>query len=355
MTRFPYDQFSKDYFQELLQPLGKVETSLKVPAEIREIDIYFTPSPESTANTPDLGLLGQFANTSALFEPFRNPATRTEIRSCINKLLDIFAKLDRQAKTEGRSLSETELPRLWIICPTVSKTILNGFRAYEDKKWGNGVYLLADDLRTAIIAVHKLPRTEETLWLRLLGKGKVKQQALEELQALPVNNPLRAKAIDLLLNLKTTLELRQDIDQEDRDFIMQLSPIYEQRLAEAAEKGQQQGIEIGQQQGIEIGQQQGIEIGQQQGIEIGQRQGIEIGQRQGIEIGQQQGIEIGQQQGIEIGQRAVIENLLRVRFGSLDEELRMIIESISQLAPEEFTPLLLQLSREQLLDRFRRV
>ncbi|WP_342745961.1 hypothetical protein [Brunnivagina elsteri] len=46
MTRFPYDQFAKDYLKELLQPLGKVETSLTVPAEIREIDVYFAPSPK---------------------------------------------------------------------------------------------------------------------------------------------------------------------------------------------------------------------------------------------------------------------------------------------------------------------
>lgn len=43
MTRFPYDQFAKDYLKELLQPLGEVETSRKVPAEIREVDVYFVP------------------------------------------------------------------------------------------------------------------------------------------------------------------------------------------------------------------------------------------------------------------------------------------------------------------------
>ncbi len=51
--------------------------------------------------------------------------------------------------------------------------------------------------------------------------------------------------------------------------------------------------------------------------------------------------------------RTVIENLLQVRFGSLDRELSTIIESISRLSPQEFTPLLLQLSREELLNRFR--
>jgi len=53
------------------------------------------------------------------------------------------------------------------------------------------------------------------------------------------------------------------------------------------------------------------------------------------------------------GEQLVVENLLRFRFGSLDEELSAIIEPLLALPPEEFTPLLVQLSREELLARFR--
>jgi hypothetical protein len=41
-------------------------------------------------------------------------------------------------------------------------------------------------LRTAIVVIHQLPETSETLWLRLLGRGSVQEQALIELQALPL-------------------------------------------------------------------------------------------------------------------------------------------------------------------------
>ncbi|MEM7714421.1 MAG: hypothetical protein AAF349_12750 [Cyanobacteria bacterium P01_A01_bin.68] len=44
--------------------------------------------------------------------------------------------------------------------------------------------------------------------------------------------------------------------------------------------------------------------------------------------------------------------MLRIRFGSLDEELSTIIEPLLSLSTEEFTPLLLQLSREELIERF---
>jgi hypothetical protein len=58
------------------------------------------------------------------------------------------------------------------------------------------------------------------------------------------------------------------------------------------------------------------------------------------------------QEGRQEIQRSVIENLLKVRFGSLDDELNVIIEPLLRLSPEEFTPLLIQLSREELLNRF---
>jgi hypothetical protein len=103
MTRFPYDQFAKDYLKELLQPLGKVETSLTVPAEIREIDVYFAPSPQPSTDTIQLGLLGQLANKPALFEPFRNAVKISEIRSCMNKLFYLIADIERQNKRNNIS------------------------------------------------------------------------------------------------------------------------------------------------------------------------------------------------------------------------------------------------------------
>ncbi|MBW4623748.1 MAG: hypothetical protein KME17_30855 [Cyanosarcina radialis HA8281-LM2] len=61
------------------------------------------------------------------------------------------------------------------------------------------------------------------------------------------------------------------------------------------------------------------------------------------------------EQGIQQGQRAVVENLLRTRFGELDVELSAIVDSLLALPSEEFAALLLQLSgisREKLLARF---
>ncbi|WZI66980.1 MAG: hypothetical protein HEQ19_21775 [Gloeotrichia echinulata CP02] len=64
-------------------------------------------------------------------------------------------------------------------------------------------------------------------------------------------------------------------------------------------------------------------------------------------------IQEGEQRGLQQGERLVVENLLKVRFGELDNDLQAIIAALLALPPEEFTPLLLQLSREELIARFR--
>ncbi|MBV9387928.1 MAG: hypothetical protein JOZ78_16015 [Chroococcidiopsidaceae cyanobacterium CP_BM_ER_R8_30] len=51
------------------------------------------------------------------------------------------------------------------------------------------------------------------------------------------------------------------------------------------------------------------------------------------------------QEGVRQGQRVIIENLLKVRFGSLDEQLSKLVEPLLDLSPEESTRLLTQLSR----------
>ena len=66
----------------------------------------------------------------------------------------------------------------------------------------------------------------------------------------------------------------------------------------------------------------------------------------------EQAIQEGIRQGIERERTRMIEDLLTVRFGSIDEELAVIIEPIMALAPQELILLLMQLSREELLARF---
>ncbi|MFY7800049.1 MAG: hypothetical protein ACOVQ3_13915 [Dolichospermum sp.] len=313
MTRFIHDQFAKQYLTELLTPYGQVETSKDITAEVRQIDLLFIPSPQPAQSLEKLGLLGKMATNYAIFEPFRNPVSRSEIRSCIGKLFDVHADLERQAKRNETRINETELAQLWIFTPTASVDILESFNGTLDEtNWGKGIYFLSTGLKTVVVVIHQLPSTPETLFLRVLGRGKVQRQAVEELEALANNSPFLGDIIELVHNLIAVLSTRQrqehDIDQDDQELIMKLSQMYQQQLEEIKKQERQEGLQEGEKRGLD--------------------------------------------RGIERERRAMIESILQVRFGEVDSQLATIINPLIAMKREEFTPLLLQLSREELLARF---
>ena len=249
MTRFIHDKFAKDYLEELLKDYGEVKASEKVSGEIKEIDVLFTPAKQQTSKLQILGLLGRLAENPAIIEPYRNPASSDEICDCILKLLEVKASLRREAKANKIKLQESEIPKLWILTPTISETRLSSFGTIQKEDWLSGVHFLADALRTAIVAIHQLPQTPETLWLRLLGRGSVQSQAIIELQALPLDHPYQKATLELVYNLRENLRVNQELETDDRELIMRLEPLYQRNREQAKEEGRQEGKQEGRQEG----------------------------------------------------------------------------------------------------------
>jgi hypothetical protein len=124
--------------------------------------------------------------------------------------------------------------------------------------------------------------------------------------ALPADDPQRGKILQMLTSWKVRIEMLEPLDSEDEQFSMALSQAY---------------------------------LEWEQATEL---------------RGELRGEQRGEQRGELRGKREVVEALLRVRFGQLDEPLVMIIPQILTLPTEEFTRIILQRSREELLSRFSR-
>jgi hypothetical protein len=308
MTQFPHDQFAKDLFEVLLSPFGTVETDRTITSEVRAIDIYFTPR-NMPLTFPSLGLLLRCAQTGAAFEAFRSPVQDDEIRSTMGKLFNLHEELTRQAKRDQQLPPKTDvLPRLWIITPTLSQEKLRELNVItKEEEWGKGVYLLGNILKTGIIVIHQLPKTPETLWFRVLGRGKVQQNAIDEIAALPANSPYRGDVLELFSTLKVILESRANREPDETELLMKLtqSPLFVEYMERATNEARSQGLET------------------------------------------------GRETGKETERQSIVENLLIVRFGTLDSDLAGIVPNIIQLSPPEFTPLLLNLSQAELIERFK--
>jgi hypothetical protein len=305
MTRQTHDQFAKEYLEELLTPVGTIKKSEKVKSEVQEIDVWFEPFPSPTQENLPLGLLGKIAKTQCLIEPFRNPPSEIEIRSCLLKLYAVHGDIIRRAKRENKNIAESEFPMLWILTPTFSSRMITGLGATEiEEDWVKGVYFLPNILKTAIVVIHQLPENEDTLWLRVLGKGGTQKRAVEELTTLPENNPFRENLLEILADWRKNLELRDNLSREEEEVIMNLSPAYLQQIEDWKQEGKQEGKEEGRQE----------------------------------------------------GQLLLITSLLEGRFGSLDAELSGAVEKIAKFPIAERSQLLLSLgglSREELLERLR--
>ena len=235
------------------------------------------------------------AKNQCLFDPFRNPPPEIEIRSCLLKLYAVHGDVVRKAKRENRNIAESQLPILWILTPTFSSRMIAGLGANEIvEDWVKGVYFLPNILKTAIVVIHQLPENEDTLWLRVLGKGGTQKRAVEELTELPENNPFRENLLEILADWRKNLELRDNLSREEEEVIMNLSPVYLQQIEDWKQEGKQEG------------------------------------------------------------QLSLITSLLEGRFGSLDGELSGVVQKIAKFPISERTQLLLalgNLSREELLQR----
>jgi hypothetical protein len=265
VTTKPFDAFNKSLFRELLSPFGQVIPNMAVAGEERAIDIFFAPAPETVLDPAELGRLAAMLDKPALLEPFRSQLSEAEVCNCLLKLFLVHTESYRQAEREGRSLASDNLPRLWILAASVSERLIGAFGGQMHETWGEGFYFLPTRLRSAIVAIAELPIIPETLWLRLLGRGRTQEDAIAELLLLPERDPRRNSALSLLVSWRISMEVMEQVDSEERRILMALTQAYQEWEQQTKRQGREEGLQQGLQQGLEQGLEQGLGQGLQQG------------------------------------------------------------------------------------------
>ena len=223
MAQNSFDQLSKQYLEEFLAPIGTVQRQYEIPGEAKFVDVWFVPNPDAI-EANDLGLLGRIAQKPCLLEPYRNVPTRTEIRVSVMKL--VWVQEDERRKAQREELPDDELPQLWILAATTSKPLLEEAKGEIKADWMPGVYFMAGILKTAIIAIDQLPETEDTLWLRVLGRDGTQERAIREVLALPPDHPRRNGILRLLISWKVRIDLGEIKDFSGQEAIMALSEAF---------------------------------------------------------------------------------------------------------------------------------
>ncbi|HIK38608.1 MAG: DUF4351 domain-containing protein [Geminocystis sp.] len=246
MSQFSHDEFVKEYIPLLYSEYGEVKAGATLSSQRQEIDILFYPNKPLPSF---LGLLGRIVFDCTVLEVYRNPVVGEQIRSCLGKLIELHNSQRGQARLDNSSTKT--LAFLWIITPTISKSILKQFGAFSPQGWERGVYFLPPGLNTGIIAIHQLPVTDDTIWLRILGRGKVQLEAIRRLQQFPSSSPYREEVLELVYGLLAKLETRDKSKQDkgEEELIMTLRSLFQEKVTQIRQQGLQEGLQLGRQQG----------------------------------------------------------------------------------------------------------
>ena len=248
MNQFPHDDFAKTYLTELLRPIGTTIVNRPLKTDTRYADLWFKLSEK--ADRTDLGLLGQLLTRDALIEVFRNPATDLEIRNSQSKLTADEIERSNKAKRKKQIIPKEKLPWLWLIMPTASIEIREGFRVSETEH--PGVYDFPKLQRTGLIVVHQLVKTEDTLLLRVLGRAENQKRAIDELIQILEPPQLYRTIEETLTAYRAILEARGQITPEDEELLMNLSTVYQNLKEDWRKEGQKEGQKKGRKEGEDI-------------------------------------------------------------------------------------------------------
>jgi hypothetical protein len=286
-----HDHFSKNILRDALSMACAAETEVEVLAAAQKIDVYVVPDPARAAALGDLGLLGALAAEPSLFEPFHDTPNLWKVRRCLNKQHAWHHELERRARVsvgpprEGgeEPAPEVPFPALVVIGPGVPATVLDAYACQEVEP---GVYHGVWGLALRVVVLSELPRTRETLLLRLLGKGPTLRDALADLAKLPEDAWERSIVTPLLVHF----QLIEHATTEEDTVSAEIRAWFEEYQRKLRSEAHHEGVLEGRHEGL------------------------------------LEGLLEGREEGRAEGERRALLRLLRVRFGDLPPEMIARVE-----------------------------
>ncbi|KYF71611.1 hypothetical protein BE11_34250 [Sorangium cellulosum] len=233
--RSRFDAFGKNVLRDCLAYVGAADTGVEVLAASQIIDVWYVPDPARAALRPELGLLGELAAEPCQFEPFHDTPGPRQLRGCVRKQLHWHHELERRAR------DEVPFPRLCVLSSGRPATILDAFR-FAPEPGRPGLYRAGPGWRVDLVVIAELPRTRDTLLLRLLGAGAVLRDAIRDLAALPDDAWERSIALPWLVRLRfeTPAEpsARAADDAEEEEIVTEVQQWFEQLKQSLRDEGQ---------------------------------------------------------------------------------------------------------------------
>ncbi len=188
----PFDLLAKGLLEAGLSPACDVSLQVPVTPDTRYADAVVMPRPEAAALLASRGLLGRLGMAPAVIEPFSRAPDERDVHLCVAR-----ASLLRAER--GIAFA------LWVIAPRAPQRVIEGWRLHRARGEPRGVWCGASPLAPSMVETSALPRTRDTLLLRLMGRDAVFRDALRDVTALPEDAWERAFVPRLILRVRRSL------------------------------------------------------------------------------------------------------------------------------------------------------
>ncbi|AFY91657.1 hypothetical protein [Chamaesiphon minutus] len=265
MAQYKHDRFFKFYVQALYKTKVETRKDIKVMNdEDLEIDCMFVAQSDKFGwQQEDLGLLDRLMkkHPTIIVEHYSGYLNRKNLNVSITRKnlywepmeaelieaarVELKLKKSEQLPADAKAQIEVREPFTWVLAVNCGDKLLNLCEAKPLTEYGEGVYELSKFLRMGIVVIDRLPESEDTLWLKMLGDKDSARRAFREIEQL---SPRRREKNDTInTSLKYCVYLRglpvESLTEEEQEFMRTMEQIdawLEAEIAEAQERKQQE-------------------------------------------------------------------------------------------------------------------
>jgi hypothetical protein len=252
-TRF--DQLAKDLSAAALGRGAK--PGVTVTTAPQSYDLWFDPDPREAAALAERGMLGRMGQEPFGFEAFHQAPSVGEMRECVRKHLAFHHLRELKAKRE------LPLAKLWVVCAGRPEAMLAGYPMRRAKEWPAGVYEADALLNLWVAVVPELPKTRETLAVRLMGRGRELKAATTELVELPRETWERERLLPILVRWRFEVPADPaERNPEEDEFMASAQQLFETFERDAVRRG----VQLGRKEGVQLGRKEGVALGEAKAV-----------------------------------------------------------------------------------------
>lgn len=185
-------------------------------------------------------LFARLHEVDCLLEHYHATPGLDDVRDCVRKLLSLH-HLRRLEASRGDG-PPPGFPRLWVVSPGRPEAVIDGFALARPNGWPPGFFEGPLALGLRLVVLRELPRTRETLLLRLLAPVPALREALPELVALPEDAWERRVVVPHLIAWRIVMEQDlQGLTSEEEGLMVDLQEVYRQWERGVQEKARREG------------------------------------------------------------------------------------------------------------------